>query len=142
MYFYSPVVTSSLSNAKNGNDDDSADNDIKFDHTHSYTVRVIKPSCENSGYTLYECSCGDSYADSYVDALGHNYKFKSFENGVYNYQCSDCGSSKSIDKLPRFIDYINTKATRNDDSMYLDLNNDGFVNAKDYSIINKNVDEY
>ncbi len=42
-------------------------------HTHSYTAAVTAPTCTAAGYTTHICSCGDSYKDSYVDALGHNY---------------------------------------------------------------------
>ena len=39
---------------------------------HNYTATVTAPTCTEQGYTTYTCSrCGDSYADSYVDALGH-----------------------------------------------------------------------
>mgnify|MGYP004506804831 CR=1 FL=1 len=42
-------------------------------HTHSYTAAVTAPTCTAAGYTTHICSCGDSYKDNYVDALGHNY---------------------------------------------------------------------
>ncbi len=42
-------------------------------HTHSYTAAVTAPTCTLGGYTMYTCSCGNSYKDTYVDALGHNY---------------------------------------------------------------------
>ena len=40
---------------------------------HSYNKEVVAPSCEEKGYDLYTCHCGDSYKDNYVEALGHNY---------------------------------------------------------------------
>ena len=40
-------------------------------HTHRYTETVTAPTCTEKGYTTYTCSCGDSYVDNYVDALGH-----------------------------------------------------------------------
>ena len=42
-------------------------------HTHSYTSTVTKPTCTAQGYTTHTCSCGNSYKDSYTNALGHNY---------------------------------------------------------------------
>lgn len=43
-------------------------------HKHSYSSTVItNPTCTDIGYTTYTCECGDSYTDSYVNALGHNY---------------------------------------------------------------------
>ncbi len=39
---------------------------------HSYETVVVPPTCTLKGYTLHTCTvCGDSYADSYVPALGH-----------------------------------------------------------------------
>lgn len=39
-------------------------------HTHSYTEEIIAPALNEQGYTVHTCSgCGDSYKDSYVDAL-------------------------------------------------------------------------
>lgn len=45
--------------------------------------------------------------------------------------------TKTKSELPIFIDYVNTKAARGNDNMYLDLNNDGYINAKDYALLNK-----
>ena len=38
---------------------------------HNYESTVIIPTCTEKGYTLHTCVCGDTYKDSYVDALGH-----------------------------------------------------------------------
>lgn len=42
-------------------------------HTHNYSEQVIQPTCTEKGYTLHTCSCGDSYKDTYVNAIGHDY---------------------------------------------------------------------
>lgn len=42
-------------------------------HKHVYESVVTDPNCMGNGYTTHTCSCGDSYVDSYVDALGHKY---------------------------------------------------------------------
>lgn len=42
-------------------------------HTHSYEVEVIKPSCTTGGYTLYICACGHSYTEDAISATGHTY---------------------------------------------------------------------
>lgn len=42
-------------------------------HEHSYTADVTAPTCTERGYTTHTCACGESYVDSYVDALGHKY---------------------------------------------------------------------
>lgn len=143
MYFYSPVITRSYSSASNADDYvgiEEADNDIVFVHEHSFVKSVIAPKCEEKGYTLYKCAkCNESYTENYVDALGHNYKYVSADNSKLTYKCSDCDSTvtKTKSELPIFIDYVNTKVVRGNDNMYLDLNNDGYINAKDYALLNK-----
>lgn len=66
------------------------------DHPHSYTAKVIAPTCLQKGYTIHTCECGYRYVDSYVNALWHDY-----QNGV----CTRCGA-----KLPEgdFADVPNT----------------------------------
>lgn len=140
MYFYSPVVTYSLSGVSNYSDNSEADNDIKYDHIHSYVKKNIGPFCATKGYTMYECNgCGKSYIVDYIEPVGHKYKFVDAKNGLLNYQCPYCDNNitKSKSELPIFIDYVNTKAARGNDNMYLDLNNDGYINAKDYALLNK-----
>ena len=143
MYFYSPVIARSYSSASNPDDYvgiEEADNDIVFVHEHSFVKSVIAPKCEEKGYTLYKCAkCNESYTENYIDALGHNYKFVSADNLELTYKCSDCDSNvtKTKIELPIFIDYVNTKVARGNDNMYLDLNNDGYINAKDYALLNK-----
>ena len=43
----------------------------KPDHTHKHTKTVTAPTCTEDGYTTYTCSCGDTYIDDEVPALGH-----------------------------------------------------------------------
>lgn len=139
MYFYSPVTTASLKGVKEYGNDVAYDNDIKFEeHEHSYKTAVFRPDCENSGYAVYTCKvCKERYTDNFVAALGHNYDFENYSGGKYYYKCTVCGKtdSKDINNLPIFINYVNTKVTRGNDNMYLDLNNDEFINIKDYAKI-------
>lgn len=39
---------------------------------HTYTSVVTDPTCLEEGYTTHTCHCGDTYIDTYVDALGHD----------------------------------------------------------------------
>lgn len=58
--------------------------DEKCDH--EYTSVITAPTCDQKGYTTHTCDkCGDSYKDSYTNALGHQ-----FENGV----CTKCGKNE------------------------------------------------
>lgn len=72
-------------------------------HTHSYTTKVTAPTCTERGYTTHTCECNDSYNDTYVNALGHDYD-KSIVNtpsctkaGKALYTCSRCTSSYYAD---------------------------------------------
>ncbi len=62
------------------------DNGSAHTHDYSYQVSVKYPTCTAQGYTTHTCACGDSYRDSYVGALGHNYV-----DGV----CTRCGAKAS-----------------------------------------------
>ncbi len=73
---------------------------------HSYTSAVTAPDCENKGYTTHTCAnCGDSYVDSYVDALGHSYgDWKVTDatctaDGSKTKTCSVCGDTVT-EKIP------------------------------------------
>ena len=54
---------------------------------HHHNAVVTAPTCTEKGYTTHTCACGDSYVDSYTDALGHSYK-----NGV----CTRCGATEEV----------------------------------------------
>lgn len=58
---------------------------FKAPHVHSLTTSVIAPTCTEKGYTTHTCvSCGNSYKDTYTNALGHSYK---------NGKCTICGAA-------------------------------------------------
>ncbi len=65
-------------------------------HTHNYTNKVTSPTCTVKGYTTYTCSCGNSYKDNYVNALGHNYV-----NGV----CARCNAKDPNYQAPHTHSY-------------------------------------
>ncbi|MBR7033321.1 MAG: S-layer homology domain-containing protein [Clostridia bacterium] len=57
-----------------------------WSHVHSYDEAVTDPTCTEQGFITHTCSCGDSYVDTYVDALGHDY-----EDAVTAPTCTECG---------------------------------------------------
>jgi len=59
-------------------------------HEHSYTESTTEPTCLTAGYTVYTCSCGDSYTVE-IPALGHNYVLVNQSGNVATYECSRCG---------------------------------------------------
>ena len=71
-------------------------------HEHSYDAVVTAPTCTAKGYTTHTCACGDSYVDTYVDALGHAWDSGKVtkqptetETGVKTYTCTRCGETKT-----------------------------------------------
>ncbi|MGM9599440.1 MAG: dockerin type I domain-containing protein [Faecousia sp.] len=75
---------------------------IEPPHTHSYTETAIPPTCTEEGYTIHSCSCGLSYTDSEIYALGHDYDY--FVEAVPTLQktglivsiCIRCGDTKTF----------------------------------------------
>ena len=71
-------------------------------HMHDYAVTVTAPTCTAKGYTTHTCACGDSYVDTYVDALGHAWdngkvtkEPTETETGVKTFTCTRCGETKT-----------------------------------------------
>ena len=71
-------------------------------HTHNYKATVTAPTCTAKGYTTHTCACGDSYVDTYVDALGHAWdngkvtkEPTETETGVKTFTCTRCGETKT-----------------------------------------------
>ena len=65
-----------------------------IEHVHSYTPTVTDPTCTEQGYTTHTCRCGDSYINTYVDALGHTNGEAVVENNV-DPTCTVAGSYES-----------------------------------------------
>jgi uncharacterized repeat protein (TIGR02543 family) len=40
------------------------------EHIHAYTTSTVSPTVSEIGYTLYTCSCGESYRSDWVDSKG------------------------------------------------------------------------
>lgn len=83
--------------------------DTQPGHTHSYSDTVVAATCTEKGYTKHTCDCGDSYNDTYVDAVGHSFgswtvtKTATQEaEGEETRTCSACGAveKKTVAKLP------------------------------------------
>ena len=71
-------------------------------HTHSYKDIVTAPTCTAKGYTTHTCACGDSYVDTYTDALGHAWDSgkvtkepTATETGIRTYTCTRCSETKT-----------------------------------------------
>lgn len=63
---------------------------LEESHEHNFIPgETVMPTCTDDGYTVYTCTCGESYKDDFTDALGHDYA-----DGV----CSRCG-----DEDPNYV---------------------------------------
>ena len=119
-YAGSEAQWKAISISSNGNDDLLTAN-IHYNyvsHTHSYKDVVTAPTCTAKGYTTHTCACGDSYVDTYVDALGHSWDSGKVtkqptetETGIRTYACTRCSETKtesipvvSVDVTQMFTD--------------------------------------
>lgn len=59
----------------------------------------------------------------------HSYALTAFENDVATISCSACGDSYTVN----FTDCINANKTDSNYCEYIDIVNDGYINAKDYA---------
>ena len=85
-------------------------------HTHSYKDVVTAPTCTEKGYTTHTCSCGDSYVDTYTNALGHAWdngkvtkEPTETETGTKTFTCTRCGETKT-ETIPKLTHEHSYKA--------------------------------
>ena len=81
---------------------------------HDYTEKVVKPTCEKGGYTLYTCKkCNDSYKDHQTKTLLHWYgEWTSNGDGTHSATCKrkDC---KHVGKSEcAIVEFKQAEATR------------------------------
>lgn len=76
---------------------------------HQHSKQEVKPTCKEGGYTIYTCTCGDTYRGDMVAATGHTWgawittQEPTVEaEGKRERACSICGTKEtgSIAKLP------------------------------------------
>ena len=89
---------------------------------HVYESNVTNPTCEAGGYTTHTCVCGDTYVDSYTDALDH-----SFTNYVSNEDatCTEDGTKTAK------CDRCDVKDTVTDEGSALDHSFTNYASNKD-----------
>ena len=50
---------------------------------HVYREHITEPTCTEQGYTTHRCeNCGDSYVDTYIEALGHDFSYEINSDGT------------------------------------------------------------
>ena len=87
---------------------------------HSYSEKVVAPTCTAMGYTEYKCdNCDDSYIGDYTDKAEHDYKKtvtapSCTAMGYTVYECKNCGDefvSDYTEKKPHNYNAEITKPT-------------------------------
>lgn len=111
-------------------------------YTHDITV---KGSCTIPEVSIDTCKiCGDKRTNT-AQAQGHKYTFTKMENtGTLVYTCSVCGESETRNPqlvATEFRLYINQAPSDSRLGYRFELNFDGVINAKDYSMIVKAVEK-
>ena len=87
---------------------------------HSYDADITEPTCTEQGYTTHTCTvCGDSYVDSFVDALTHDWSEWALvkapsaeEDGEYERTCSRGDSTET--KAVSLADYSELDTVKKD----------------------------
>ncbi|MBQ6816701.1 MAG: hypothetical protein IJP26_05695 [Clostridia bacterium] len=94
-----PTNTTSTSNSTEPEDEPESEPE----HIHAWTIKTIQPTCEEDGYILNTCSCGETEKTNPTKATGHSYgeweikKEPSLASeGVKERQCISC---QKIDKM-------------------------------------------
>ncbi len=65
-------------------EDNSSSNSGDLTHEHEYLTEITAPTCTAQGFTTHTCSCSDSYVDTHVNALGHEFtNYVSDNNATY-----------------------------------------------------------
>ena len=72
---------------------------------HNYTTKIVPPTCESDGYTLYTClDCGYSYEGNRVEAHGHAFgdwyvseEITKTTGGKMRQNCSNCDGFNTKD---------------------------------------------
>lgn len=113
---------------------------------HSYdsenAVIVTPPTCTQTGTALETCTvCGEQTEVS-VPETGHSYRFTEITTGAFgtrlNYACAHCGESTDAFQTTveaGFLVYLNMAAGEVTNGYLYDVNNDGYITIRDYSIV-------
>ena len=89
---------------------------------HNYDESVIEPTCEDQGFTTYSCAlCGDTYTDTFVDALGHDWG--DWKDETETRHAAYCTKDSSHIKYEKHNFVLNTEITTHeteeDDGSYV-----------------------
>ncbi len=105
-----------------------------------YDTRVIaKASCLMTGSSIDTCRYCKTTRTNVVPAYGHDFKFSGCDGTKCNYTCSRCATTRT-NTLSNVASYFFDNMGRTADKLmgyYYDVNNDGYVNLRDYVLIQR-----
>lgn len=127
----------------------------KANHTHTWVETKVEPTCEQDGYILKTCKCGESTKEI-LKALGHDYTDIKVEptctkDGYTLKKCKTCGAEKDKVIIKAGHNYVESKVvaptctekgyTEYKCSRCNNVKKDNFVNAKGHTFVTlKNKD--
>ena len=78
-------------------------------HLHAFKITRVESTCTKEGYTLYECSCGETKIDDYVPKKGHTFgEWQTVTEptatavGLKERTCTVCGE-KETEQIPKLV---------------------------------------
>ena len=90
----------------------------KEEHEHNYVKTIISSTCEEEGYTLYQCECGTKYRDNFISAKGHTYGEYVSDN---NATCAANGTKTAICARCKATDTKEELGTRKEHDFYYEI---------------------
>lgn len=105
-----------------------------------YDTRVIaQASCLMTGSSIDTCRYCKTTRTNVVPAYGHDFKFSGCDGTNCTYTCSRCATTRT-NTLSNVASYFFDNMGRTADKLlgyYYDVNNDGYVNLRDYVLIQR-----
>lgn len=118
---------------------------------HAYVTDTVKPTCVSQGYDLtYCCNCDtEPMKSNYKSVTEHTYVYMGVSGSSVLYRCDVCKATElSIDAVSLLSEFVPAITHYDGEAPYkhknydgkFDLNRNGYINAKDFSLIKKTVD--
>ena len=113
-------------------------------HTFDTENAVItkEPTCSQDGVALETCTVCGAQQETAIPATGHDYRYSHHYQGTAGvylaYFCKDCGEER--DELKTIVSAglllnFNKKTADVTDGFLYDVNRDGYINVRDYTIV-------
>lgn len=105
-------------------------------------VIVTPPTCTQEGTALETCTVCGAQNEITVPETGHRYHFTEITTGTFgtrlNYVCENCGGSTDAFQTTveaGFLLYMNAAVEDVTNGYLYDVNNDGYITVRDYTIV-------